>query len=445
MCGIAGIYLKDPDEQYLSQKEIEDTVDWLFCGIENRGTHASGVAVQTTNGEHYLEKSDMPASKFIFWRRDIPSNPRIILQHTRWATKGKPENLLNNHPIAYENVIAIHNGHISNDDELFESESLNRIAEVDSEIIPALLHKYTFENPKEALEKMIGGFAIAAIDDRNPGTLLLAKGTSSPLVFIETDGMFMWASEQKFLEDALLYGMGYESKPGEFHNVAYGRYALINGDEMTVADFSPAYKTYVSTPYASSWADRSVSVPTGGEYRAAEGWYDMNARDKCDECFIWYPAYQLNKHGNDRYCDHCEVKLFDILPNGTRVLKSTKKLSRKERKRQRREAARKFQESKRKAESAPKEVTTIADALDQEHWHVCELVANHYGTKKEFVDFLLFSDHDIEDYDDANLMQMFLEFQDKYQEFLTEVSADTDNLMETIGIANELDRAFLGL
>lgn len=453
MCGIAGIYLKNPEVDYLSTKEKESLVDWLYCGIEHRGTHATGIAVQDKNGETVLEKSDMPASKFIFWRRDLMPDARTILMHTRLHTKGKPENLLNNHPVQYDNIMMVHNGHISNDDELFKTEELERFAEVDSEIISALLHKYSMTEPKEALEKMSGGFAIAAIDQNNPGKLLLAKGQSSPLVYLETRGMWIWASEEKAIRDALKYVLNWEPTTFEPKIMQFGEYILIDGEESEKHDFKPYFKSY--TPkYQGGTGLHNPNQHTGG-WSAGGSWDSLDA---CDECFQTFDRYKLNKVGQNYYCDRCEKNLFDITDNGVRIAKakptnSTKKLSRKERKRLRREAQRRFQEGQAKGtENKEKEQGVsscevdqtdkeIGEVLDDEHWTVCELVAEFYGTKREFVDMILFSD-DLVAEDDPMLSTIYIEFEEKYNELLDEVRDETDVVLNRLTNASKNARRF---
>jgi hypothetical protein len=453
MCGISGIYLKNPDASYLNEKEKESLVDWLYCGIEHRGTHATGIAVQDKNGETVLEKSDMPASKFIFWRRDLMPDARTILMHTRLYTKGKPENLLNNHPVQYDNIMMVHNGHISNDDELFENENLERFAEVDSEIIPALLHKYGMLEPKEALEKMSGGFAIAAIDQNNPGKLLLAKGSTSPLIYLETDSMWIWASEENAIKDALEFGLNIENaKKLDYKVMQYGEYILIDGEKSEKDNFKPYHKPYSSKYPASVGAHNPNQYH--GSYTSA-----WDKTDVCDECFQPFDLYKMNRIGQNYYCDKCDAKLFDITENGVRIAKASsttgKKLSRKERKRLRREAQLRFQESQKMEEpkdKKEKEVVSsskvgnkakdrISEVLDEEHWFVCELVAEYYGTKSEFVDMILFSD-ELLDEDDPMLATIYMEFDDKYNEFLDDIRDETDVVLNRISDTTKKARSF---
>jgi len=433
MCGIAGIYLKNPADTYLRPQEIEDIVDCLHLGIESRGTHASGIAVQTVEGKMHLEKSDMTASKFIFWRTDIPENPRAILLHTRLHTKGKPENLLNNHPVQYNNIFMTHNGHISNDDELFKTEELERYAEVDSEIISALLHKYSLHDPKKALEMMQGGFAIAALDENQPGKLLLAKGQTSPLCFLETSGMWIWASESNVVRNAMEVVLGYDTKPADIKHLSFGEYILIENENHRKVDFQPYTKTYTS------------KAPTTSYLGQTNTYYGKNAyspeNDQCDECFRYFDRWKMNRIGFNYYCDQCEKKLYDIDQEGMRIPKD-KKLSRKEKKRLRKEQQRRFLEESKKAEASeqkklasPKLVNVseleIGDVLDEEHWVVCELVAEYFGTKKDFVNMVLFSE-DVQYEDDPILSSIHMEFTDKYEEILEDIREDTDVILNQI-------------
>lgn len=442
MCGIAGIYLKDTENPYIGPKELEDVVDWLHCGIEHRGGHATGIAVQNAEGQHFLEKSDMTASKFIFWRQDIPANPRSILLHTRLATKGKPENLLNNHPVQYKNIMAIHNGHINNDDDLFKEEEIERIAEVDSEIIPALFNKYGTDDPKVALEKLSGGFAIAVIDEKNPGRLILAKGSSSPLMYLETSGMWIWASESEVILKALEFGMGFEAKRADINELKYGEYLMIRDGNSLKEDFKPYVKTWsrpqsTITPYnPENWRDGSGSrTRSYGDGWSSQG--GMYGRDQCDECFVWYALNKMTRVNHEWFCENCLAKLFEPMDaNGHRKRRPEKPLSKKERKRQRKQKARGFRKTKQnetKTIIIPKGgATGIAEALDEEHWAVCQLVAEFYATKPDFVNFLLFSDVDVEDFEDPNLVSMYLEFESKYKEYLEEVRGETDAIIDEI-------------
>ncbi|HEY76689.1 MAG TPA: hypothetical protein G4O00_11010 [Thermoflexia bacterium] len=106
-----------------------------------------------------------------------------ILGHTRMPTKGDPLRNVNNHPLRTEHVVGIHNGVISNDDELFARLGLPRAGEVDSEIAFRLLDtvdpiQSDGRYPKlleETTRLLEGTYAILAVDLRRPTGLLAMK------------------------------------------------------------------------------------------------------------------------------------------------------------------------------------------------------------------------------------------------------------------------------
>src|SRR5882762_8324531 len=123
MCGIAGIKRMGTDP--ITPEEIKI----LLCSLEHRGSHATGIAIET-NGEIAVLKKDVPAWSFTaseacatFLRDFLHDDTNTVLLHTRAATKGAPYKNDNNHPIFRDNVAIVHNGGIRNDDTLFKDMS----------------------------------------------------------------------------------------------------------------------------------------------------------------------------------------------------------------------------------------------------------------------------------------------------------------------------------
>jgi hypothetical protein len=253
MCGIAGIHFKDPKDPGLSPKQLEDFVDLLLLGIEPRGRHATGYAVVDNRGAVSLEKADTDAANFINWRHALPKRPRTIQLHTRWATQGTPMNLDNNHPVQYESVFAIHNGHIRNDDKLFSAFELERHAEVDSEIIPALFHHFGLDKAHKALQELDGNFAVAVMDpERFPKQLVLAKGYSSPLEYIETSRAIVWASTWDAIEQACKVALNFKPSKRTCQSLKYGELLYVEGADIEKMDFQMYRSSWQTNNYTSS-------------------------------------------------------------------------------------------------------------------------------------------------------------------------------------------------
>ena len=113
MCGIAGYSLS-------SQSALDRTLaaQSLLAGIAERGADAVGYAYRGP-GDAYpvVVKQRTPAS-LLLDRIDVPAAATELLVHVRDYTKGHPSINANNHPVRHGAVVGIHNGIITNDDEL---------------------------------------------------------------------------------------------------------------------------------------------------------------------------------------------------------------------------------------------------------------------------------------------------------------------------------------
>lgn len=255
MCGIAGIYVKDPKvlENPKTKESMERMLDELLLGIENRGTDATGFVAATQDKTTVIDKSPVEASKFIKVRKKLPENSRIVLGHTRLATKGKPDNHMNNHPVIYEGVMVTHNGIITNDDSIFKDEKLRRYAEVDTEAIAALLRQSGLEDPGETLSKLRGVFSCAAFDVSEPSKLILFKKGSNPLVYHENKQFIVWASTANAIKEAWGKVLGTPPKWAKFEHMKDGSIIHIEDDELVVSENAIKGATFQSNAY-SNWS-----------------------------------------------------------------------------------------------------------------------------------------------------------------------------------------------
>ena len=134
-------------------------------------------------------------------RISVPAAAGQLLVHVRDYTKGHPSIAANNHPVRHGPVVGIHNGIITNDDELLERHGCARAEPqmtVDSEAIFAVAaHSRSDARALEALE---GAMAAAWLDERDAGVLHLARGVGRPLWLGQgQDGIF-FASTKLALE-----------------------------------------------------------------------------------------------------------------------------------------------------------------------------------------------------------------------------------------------------
>jgi len=393
MCGIAGIYLHDPNERPFTRRQMETLVDNLLLRIEHRGRHATGIAAVTSSGTLHLEKKDVDATKFVKNRRKLPRKPQSILLHTRWATQGEPSNMRNNHPIKYGRMVAIHNGHISNDSELFRTEGLSRNAEVDSEIIPALFNKHGLDKAHIPLQKLDGNYAVAVTDIHNPGSLVLAKGWTSPLFYAPFDEGIIWASTRWAIDNAIEKALGMRPSHDSIKELNLGKLLMIENGSIDELEFEPYYRyTAPSKPYRFTPKSNTCDVETDaskiankvmGDVKLSEGEFIVSTADglvvyrRCDECNISFAKTRMVNHGGWYFCDNCYIGPKESDEDGAYdwidgIISGI------------------YEEDQEES---------IEDILEREHEEVCEVVADEMGTTPAYVEWLVFEAEDSGEFD----------------------------------------------
>lgn len=130
------------------------------------------------------------------WRPSLlPSLDRapVALGHTRWATQGTPEYLVNAGPLLVGPLAGTHNGDVEAT-ALRSRYALPRATGgTDSEVIYQALA--AGHRPEEVLSGLHGRAALAWVDRTRPGRLHLARGALSPLcVAVDSEGNLYWAS-----------------------------------------------------------------------------------------------------------------------------------------------------------------------------------------------------------------------------------------------------------
>ena len=177
MCGIAGYSLH-------SRSDLERTLaaQALLAAIAERGADAVGYAYRAPHETYAtVVKQRTPASKLLE-RVSVPVGANQLLVHVRDYTKGHPSIAANNHPVRHGPVVGIHNGIITNDDELLAPHACARVEPrmtVDSEAIFAIAAHS--RNDARALEHLRGAMATGWLDEREPGIVFVARGSGRPL------------------------------------------------------------------------------------------------------------------------------------------------------------------------------------------------------------------------------------------------------------------------
>ncbi|MGK7945254.1 MAG: hypothetical protein AB4058_12360 [Microcystaceae cyanobacterium] len=185
MCGIAAILLFPEERSPDMWREIGEAFTKNLLFNEKRGKAATGMGIFNSDQTVIVEKQAVSAHEFVETSayqgllKSFSKKTALILGHTRYPTKGDPSNMNNNHPLQVNHLYGIHNGHIKNDDFLFEKWKFSRQAEVDSEVILHLLAEVSeisaLPSIKSNLQLLQGKFTLLAVDHRCPYQLLVIK------------------------------------------------------------------------------------------------------------------------------------------------------------------------------------------------------------------------------------------------------------------------------
>ncbi|HVN87608.1 MAG TPA: glutamine--fructose-6-phosphate transaminase (isomerizing) [Candidatus Binatia bacterium] len=198
MCGIMG---------YVGDREASAILFQGLKRLEYRGYDSAGIATiadHTIDVRRCVGKLDN-LGKLL---RESPVHGTIGIGHTRWATHGGVTDE-NAHPHRAGHVVLIHNGIIENYLALraamvAKGRTLN--SETDTEIISHLIDDAMRQGldfvaaMRRTLQQLEGSFAIVAMCDLTPGTLLAAK-SATPIVIGLGQGENLIASDIPALLD----------------------------------------------------------------------------------------------------------------------------------------------------------------------------------------------------------------------------------------------------
>lgn len=292
MCGIAGMYLRDPE----AKANLDTVLDTMLDEIEHRGGDATGFVALGSEGVTEWQKAACSAEEFTRYRRPVPKGTRTILAHTRWATQGLPAFVENNHPLRRGSFFVIHNGHVNNDNKLFELAGRKPYGQVDSEAIVARLASLgSLGKVAKVMTEIDGAAAIAAVDESKPGDLVLARGYASPLYVLSTKRYVLWGSTHSTVKTAYEKHIGRLPKKAKIEALAQGTVLhFVDGKlrRTKFAVYSPPPKvTYTFPKYQYTTAKYDFEKATPKEYATTvvkdDDEDDLTICDGCGVMYAW--------------------------------------------------------------------------------------------------------------------------------------------------------------
>ena len=215
MCGITGLVLSNKNRTASDYQEIKTQFSKALVSAQSRGKHAAGLYLINKDGEHYYYRAAVPANVLVEQPAydavlsHLGPNTIAIVGHTRFATTGSPSVVENNHPIYDPPLIGVHNGVITNHEQL--EHKYGSVAEVDSATILSLLNSRLFGDAtlsvadiQDAMPEVRGSWAIAVADIRTNG-IFLARNDASPMKLTTQpkQGLLWFGSTVQILSDGL--------------------------------------------------------------------------------------------------------------------------------------------------------------------------------------------------------------------------------------------------
>ncbi|MGL5111221.1 MAG: glutamine--fructose-6-phosphate transaminase (isomerizing) [Flavobacterium sp.] len=196
MCGIVG---------YIGYREAYPIVIKGLKRLEYRGYDSAGIMIYDGHEIKLCKTkgkvSDLEAKATL----EMASNGTIGMGHTRWATHGVP-NDVNSHPHVSNSgdLTIIHNGIIENYAPL-KQELINRgyvfHSDTDTEVLVNLIEEVQKKEKLKlgkavqlALNQVVGAYAIAVFDKKNPNEIVAAR-LGSPLAIGVGEGEYFIASD----------------------------------------------------------------------------------------------------------------------------------------------------------------------------------------------------------------------------------------------------------
>ena len=209
MCGIVG---------YLGKREAYPILIKGLKRLEYRGYDSAGVALIDREDNLNDYKTKGKVADLEAFCADKNTSGSVGIAHTRWATHGEPSSV-NAHPhySSSKNLAIIHNGIIENYAEIKRNLIAKGVvfqSETDTEVLVQLIEYVqvkknldTLTAVQVALHQVIGAYAIALLDRREPNQIIAARKQSPLVVGIGKDEFFLGSDASPIVEftDKVVY------------------------------------------------------------------------------------------------------------------------------------------------------------------------------------------------------------------------------------------------
>lgn len=359
MCGIFGVILKPGAT--VAPAGVRAVMERLYLLSESRGKESAGLhAWLPQSSRAWTIKGAQAASEFVrtddylsalkdalarAWptaTQPACSESVVLLAHSRLVTNGTSALPQNNQPVRNGHVSLIHNGIIVNVDDLWQRHAeLNRHAEVDTEVLAAILDSQLHEGlnaidaTRQAFGELRGAASVAWIHDGR-AACVLATNTGDLFYSQSTDGRaLLFASERYILQQIVRSSDAWMPMldivwldAGKGLHVPLTDAQDACAHEFELAGFAPTGLHEVVATRPCTHIDRitgplgapTVLVRDADESLARYGEARIRALKRCSRCVLpeTFPFIAFDDKGVCNYCRSYRPRYAALQPSASR-------------------------------------------------------------------------------------------------------------------------------
>lgn len=262
MCGIFGIVSRG--SQQISSADLKGFIRDLFLYSEARGIDSSGLAIQSQATQSLsVYKANMRPAKLLksagfsqflttalaplFNSQERLQGAVALFGHSRLVTNGTQLKNFNNQPVVKDEVVLIHNGIVTNVDELWQryAGQITRQYDVDTEVLASLLryflnHGCSLSAALVEIFQVIEGAVSAVIATADSRQVVLCTNTGSLYTLVDKNKeTLLFASEEHTLRSICQSQRGAQLfSEGDIKWVVPQTGLVVEPDTLSVVEFS---------------------------------------------------------------------------------------------------------------------------------------------------------------------------------------------------------------
>ena len=324
MCGIFGLAVTNQFNKRYPRKIIDITNN-LFLFSQTRGSEAAGLAINNELEINVLKQASSPKNfikedgyKKLFSKTlNLPNNESkkdafnqhfSLIGHSRLVTNGDQSEGINNQPVISKGIVGVHNGIITNEEELLnQNKFITKESSLDSEILFKLFRnnfikeKDIFKSINKTISKVKGSLSVAYFLEEEP-KLVLTTNTGS-IFYVLSNEIFLFASERFILKKLIKKFKEIKINSSDISQlkVKNALYLNLENFELKIQDLNLV--SQLNLEISNSFRKAKILDRTKS----------ANDIKRCTKCVLpeTYPFIEFDHNGVCRYCRRHEKFTYE--------------------------------------------------------------------------------------------------------------------------------------